>query len=412
MKKILMLSLLAFLFTQDFWSQTLDPKISDVINSVSIDSLIENIKYLTGEKAVLISGDSQYITSRAYQSIGNFYSEEYLQQRFKQYKLNTSLQTFSGGGGNVIGIQLGKIKPNKQIIICAHFDSRPYSGPAPGADDNASGTSAVLEAARILSKLKTDYTIIYALWDHEELNLLGSGYYAQQAKSKNDSIIAVINMDMIGWDSNNDYLAEIHTRDINSSNQIGGKIISVNSLYSVGLNLAVINPGSTSSDHSSFWNSGYPAIMIIENYSLMNGVRDFNANYHTSSDGLQYINKNFFERCAKVSIGALASYAGIQSTTSVKESIVSKFKLNQNYPNPFNPVTTISYSIDKSTQVKLVIVDVLGKEITTLINDYKIPGKYDVTFDASNYGELTSGVYFYVMYSGDYVDVKKMVLIK
>ena len=75
-------------------------------------------------------------------------------------------------------------KPNQQIIICAHFDSKPYSGPAPGADDNGSGTSAVLEAARILSKYKTDYTIIYALWDNEEIGLRGSAYYAQQASSK------------------------------------------------------------------------------------------------------------------------------------------------------------------------------------------------------------------------------------
>jgi hypothetical protein len=86
-----------------------------------------------------------------------------------------------------------------------------------------------------------------------------------------------------------------------------------------------------------------------------------------------------------------------------------EYQLNNNYPNPFNPTTTISYSIPKVSLTKLVIYDVLGREITRLVNEVKNPGTYSVTFNASNFA---SGVYFYRLESGDFVDVKKMLLIK
>jgi hypothetical protein len=85
------------------------------------------------------------------------------------------------------------------------------------------------------------------------------------------------------------------------------------------------------------------------------------------------------------------------------------YSLAQNYPNPFNPVTSIKYSVPKQSLVKLVIYDVIGREVTTLVNEVKNPGNYAVSFDASSYA---SGVYFYRMESGDFTDVKKMVLIK
>jgi len=83
--------------------------------------------------------------------------------------------------------------------------------------------------------------------------------------------------------------------------------------------------------------------------------------------------------------------------------------LYQNYPNPFNPVTNISFSLPNSTQVQLRIYDILGKEITTLINEEKIAGSYQVTFDG---GRLASGTYFYKLSAGSYTAIKKMVLMK
>ena len=85
------------------------------------------------------------------------------------------------------------------------------------------------------------------------------------------------------------------------------------------------------------------------------------------------------------------------------------FKLDQNYPNPFNPTTKISYSISTSDFVTLKIFDIVGKEITTLIDSYQHAGQYDIVFDAS---ALSSGTYFYTLKIGESVTTKKMLLIK
>lgn len=86
-----------------------------------------------------------------------------------------------------------------------------------------------------------------------------------------------------------------------------------------------------------------------------------------------------------------------------------KYELNQNYPNPFNPVTKIEFSLPKSEFVSLKVYDVLGREISSLINEVRFAGKYSVEFNASS---LTSGIYFYRISAGDFTEVKKMVIMK
>ena len=108
---------------------------------------------------------------------------------------------------------------------------------------------------------------------------------------------------------------------------------------------------------------------------------------------------------------------GIDSVvvTSVSENnIPNKFTLSQNYPNPFNPTTTINYSIPsnsngKTAQVKMVVFDILGREVATLVNREQSAGSYSVKFNASR---LSSGIYFYKLQSGSFVKSKKMILMK
>lgn len=97
---------------------------------------------------------------------------------------------------------------------------------------------------------------------------------------------------------------------------------------------------------------------------------------------------------------------GIQNVGS--ETPVS-YKLEQNYPNPFNPVTNIKFSVPNAANVKLVIYDMLGKEVATLVNQQMNTGTYNVDFDAA---ALSSGVYFYKLTAGDFTAIKKMMLVK
>ncbi len=89
--------------------------------------------------------------------------------------------------------------------------------------------------------------------------------------------------------------------------------------------------------------------------------------------------------------------------------IPSVYSLAQNYPNPFNPTTTISFGLPKAGNVKLVVYDVLGRAVATLINEHRDAGMYNIAFDASNYA---SGVYFYKLEAGDFTSIKKMILVK
>lgn len=93
----------------------------------------------------------------------------------------------------------------------------------------------------------------------------------------------------------------------------------------------------------------------------------------------------------------------------ISEKIPAKFELMQNYPNPFNPKTNIKYSVSQNQNIKLIVYDILGKEMETLVNDNHSPGVYEVSFDGDR---LSSGVYFYKLIAGEFYETKKMILIK
>ena len=97
------------------------------------------------------------------------------------------------------------------------------------------------------------------------------------------------------------------------------------------------------------------------------------------------------------------------SVQNISTEIPSKYSLSQNFPNPFNPRTNIKFQVKSAGFIKLVVFDILGKEVVTLVNEKLQPGTYETTLDGSN---LTSGVYFYKLITGDYAETKKMILVK
>ena len=100
---------------------------------------------------------------------------------------------------------------------------------------------------------------------------------------------------------------------------------------------------------------------------------------------------------------------GVVGVDNISTIVPENFEFLQNYPNPFNPRTVISVQLPVSGEVLLKVYDVMGREVQTLVNERLNAGTYSVTFDGSN---LSSGVYFYKLQSGDFTSVKRMVLIK
>jgi len=125
---------------------------------------------------------------------------------------------------------------------------------------------------------------------------------------------------------------------------------------------------------------------------------------------LYYMNENEVELfLTKILSIHFDEVSGIEE---IKTNIPSRFVLMQNYPNPFNPFTTIAFSIpnnSKSNNVELKVFDALGREIAVLVDEQKSPGNYKVVFDGSN---LASGFYYYRLKTGDFTEIKKMVLLK
>ncbi len=126
-----------------------------------------------------------------------------------------------------------------------------------------------------------------------------------------------------------------------------------------------------------------------------------------------FVFKNYYKnaRSYRTFLDSSFLYLAIleNKTDLVTTSLPTNYSLSQNYPNPFNPETTMSYSIPKSEHVTLKVFDVLGREIATIVDEYKQAGTYKANFNASG---LVSGVYFYQLRVGSFMQIKKMVMIK
>jgi len=99
----------------------------------------------------------------------------------------------------------------------------------------------------------------------------------------------------------------------------------------------------------------------------------------------------------------------IRNSGAIPKKIPVSFILHQNYPNPFNPSTTISYQIPEESYVTLKVFDILGRELAVLVNEEKPVGIYNIKYDATN---LSSGIYFYTIKAGDFIQTKKFILLK
>ena len=139
----------------------------------------------------------------------------------------------------------------------------------------------------------------------------------------------------------------------------------------------------------------------------------FVAGYNTTTETHNYqftdneITANkYFYRLKQVDYDGTFEYSNI---VEIDINSISEFTLNQNYPNPFNPSTKISFTIPQSTNVKLSVFNALGEKIAELMNEVKSAGTYDVDFNAS---ELSSGIYLYRLEAGEFIQTRKMSLMK
>jgi hypothetical protein len=167
---------------------------------------------------------------------------------------------------NVVAEKTGQTYPDDIVIICAHYDSTSPAASrltlAPGADDNASGTAAVLEAARILALYPIDFTIRFIAFSAEEWGLYGSRAYAMAAGLAGERIIGVINLDMIAYA---DAMPEDLQIIVNpASGWLADRFLDAASSYGPLGATKTVDASFVYSDHAPFWDRGYPALLAIE----------------------------------------------------------------------------------------------------------------------------------------------------
>ncbi len=276
---------------------TPNPTVTAMLNQVTNTAVSDYDRQLAGELPVMVDGSPYTITSR-YTSSGTPIQKttSFVAQHLGALGMDVESHVWGGATyPNVIGEMPGLLEPEKIYIIGAHIDDVQNT---PGADDNASGSVAVLLAADILSQYAWGYTLRFAFWTGEEQGLNGSEAYAARARANGENILGYLNLDMIAYNTKNsapglDLLVHPSMPDTLQMAQLFSDAISA---YGLNLQPEIISDLSGGSDHMSFWDQGYRSILAIEDQG------DFNPYYHQPGDKPANNNLAYFVDFVKASL--------------------------------------------------------------------------------------------------------------
>lgn len=246
--------------------------------------------------------------------------------------------TLRESSDNVIAIQRGLVYPDEYVVCGAHYDSynnspgHPDSLRAPGADDNASGTSGVLETARLLSQCQFERSIVYCGWAAEEAGLKGSAAYAKECADNRVDIVGYFNLDMIGYLEEG---SDIHVNLMYTTRDslIANYVFNFSRIYYPEMRIWQDWLPWGDSDYSSFNRNGYAAVHPFEDTHASSPF------IHTPSDllGVSVNNMDQVKRFTELNLGLVATLAGLIET-STDEHEAGQLTV---YPNPARSLLNI-----------------------------------------------------------------------
>jgi photosystem II stability/assembly factor-like uncharacterized protein len=293
---------------------------------------------------------------------------------------------------NVVATRPGSIRADEAVIICGHYDSISQGDPmtlAPGADDDASGISAVLEAARVMAGTHYERTIRYICFGGEEQGLIGSGAYATAARGAGDAIIGVLDFDNMGYVDHRPEDADLLCDS--TSEWLADHMIECGSVYlpAFGVQKTVFG-GALTSDHAPFWSVGYSA---LTGYADIPPVNPY---YHTAGDTVGNLTKSFMANYARLAVATLAELAVPDTLTAGLPEGFASVPVLAASPNPFSGTTTIAFSLTERSKVEAAVFDVGGRRVRTLASGVLAAGPHRFAWDGrDSRGEAAApGVYF------------------
>lgn len=338
------------------------PKVQEILNQVTQDAIAQWIRNFSGEDFVTIEGSQRAILTRYSSQLFNFnvnalaypylgeqlesfgyedgiYLTDHFYSPSKIFKSKeTQIRDWMANAGDGFYFRPEELALNKQVLswqnkvvtipghgpnadeillMTAHLDSisTQPSTSALGAEDNGSGVAALMEAARLFRYYKFDRTIKIIFFTGEEQGLLGSVAYVADHPAEMIDIVCVVNLDMFGYDSDEDRCFELHVGMQADSNVVGTCFTDVIDNYELDLTYDYFTSGATgASDHAPFWNANVGAIEVLENChdnDIPDGCdgKDRNPNYHQTSDIIANLYLPVTQAIAQAGIGTAASLA-------------------------------------------------------------------------------------------------------
>jgi len=293
-----------------------DPAVAALLPALTEGDLSILVNQLSGQTSVTVGGLPVTLNTRYTFTARVHDAERFVYDTYAALGIPVSYANWTNGaysGRNVVAEVRGTVNPEKVLLVGGHLDSNsnlPYAN-APGADDNATGTAVTLLLARILKAYPPAITVRFVHFTGEEQGQWGSKVYARTLRANSEQVVGLINLDMIGWDSNGDRVVEIHTGTGPKSKALGTAFLERNTRYALGLTFEQkMVSASRFSDHSPFWDNDYAAFLVIENFFDDTIVRDRNPYYHNVGDLALRVNYNYVARIGRVALATVAELGG------------------------------------------------------------------------------------------------------
>ncbi len=276
---------------------TPDPNVQAILDQIDAATLHLYVRQLAGELPVVVDGAEYTITTRyTYSGTPIQKATSYVGQRMEALGLDVEYHVWNGTTyPNVIGEIVGQTSPDQIFIIGAHLDD--VQG-TPGADDNASGSVAVLRAAELLSQYEWGCTLRFAFWTGEEQGLNGSDAYAERSVQRGENIVGYLNLDMIAYNTpaSTPGIDLIYHPNKPNTQVLAQLFADVVDAYDLNLVPELKTSLGGGSDHQSFWDRGYTSILAIEDQG------DFNPYYHGAGDTPSNNDQAYFTEFVKAAI--------------------------------------------------------------------------------------------------------------
>ena len=299
---------------------------------------------------------SSYTTRRSDSSTG-VQAQNWILNQFLLLGLSASLHNFDSNADNVVADYPGALDPAKVVIVGAHYDSINGSGSvAPGADDNASGTAALLEIARILSSSGASlrFTVRFIAFASEEFGLLGSDAYSQKMVNDGVDLVAMLNTDMNSYRASGD-VADLDFVTTDTTGWLTDLLTCVHSVYVPAIGSKKTSLSGGTSDHLSFFLDGFPAAFYFED------VPSYSPYIHTSSDTVG-TSANDFNLSRDITKSVLAGTAHLAQPLDLQIDHTPLSDSSDSY-NPYPVVAEVSSLIGSNPAQATVYYDAGSGEV-------------------------------------------------